>query len=344
MKKNQKERKPGSSLTLSDVAAALGISKATVSLVINSDSRVAEKTRKIVLNKIEELGYVYNRGAAGLTTGRSNTIGLAVHDLTNPYFTEVCSAIESVLSKNGRMSFLCNTRESQEQQRRFVEALIEHRADGLILCPADNTDLESLRPILNRRLSTVLIARDIEDSSLDFVGNDGKLALKLVTEHLISLGHKRIAMIGGGQRTSASKRRRSGFYSALKVHNIPLDTTLVIDCDTTPKGGEDSIQRIMRLPSPPTAAVCFADLVALGVLSGLHHMNLIPGKDMAVVSCDDIEEASRGYVQLTTARIQKSEIGRRAAEMLLERIEHPQRAPQKILFKPQLIIRKSCGS
>ena len=334
----------GSNVRLSDIATALGISKATVSLVINNDPRVSEKTRQKVLKKTKELGYIYNRGAAGLSTGRSNTIGLAVHNLSNPYFTEVCSAIESVLSENGRMPFLCNTHESLDLQKRFIEALIEHRGDGLILCPADRTTIDDLKPVFTRNLATVLIARDIEDAPLDFVGNDGVMAFKLVTEHLISLGHKRIAMIGGGQQTTASTRRRAGFYTALKAHDIALDASLVIDCETTPGGGEAAISEIIKHSDPPTAVVCFADLVALGVLSGLHHMNYVPGKDLAVVSCDDIEEASRGYVQLTTARIQKSEIGRRAAEMLLERIADPTLPPRKILLEPELIVRRTCGS
>lgn len=339
------DRKGGNgNITLSDVAAALGISKATVSLVINNDPRVADKTRQRVLDKIRELGYVYNRGAAGLSTGKSNTVGLAVHNLSNPYFTEVCAAIESVLSKNGRLSFLCNTSESLELQKRFIEALIEHRGDGLILCPADNTGIDDLQPIFARNLATVLIARDVGGAALDFVGNDGKAAFITATEHLIGLGHRRIAMIGGGQNTSASKNRRAGYHAALKAHKIPLDPSLVIDCETTAAGGQKAVVNLMQAPDPPRAAVCFADLVALGVLSGLHHMGCVPGRDLAVVSCDDIEEASRGYVQLTTARVQKSEIGKRAAKMLLERIANPGLPPRKIILEPQLIVRKTCGA
>ena len=341
-----KRNKEGNSanVRLSDIAAALGISKATVSLAINNNPKVSEKTRQKVLQKIKELGYVYNRGAAGLSTGKSNTIGLAVHNLSNPYFTEVCSAVESVLSDRGRMPFLCNTHESLDLQKKFIEALIEHRADGLLLCPADRTTIDDLQPVFSRNLATVLIARDIEEAPLDFVGNDGRKALKMVTEHLIKLGHRRIAMIGGGQHTSVSRNRRAGFLSALKSHKISLDESLIIDCDTSPDGGETAITGVINFSDPPTAVVCFTDLVALGVLSGLHHQGYIPGKDMAVVSCDDIEEASRGYVQLTTARIQKSEIGRKSAEMLLERIADPTLPPRRVLLEPELIVRKTCGS
>ena len=338
-------RKSGKgSVTLSDVAAALGISKATVSLAINNDPRVADKTRQKVLAKIRELGYVYNRGAAGLSTGKSNTVGIAVHNLSNPYFTEVCAAIESALSGNGRMPFLCNTNESLALQKRFIEALIEHRGDGLILCPADNTGSEDLQPICARNLATVLIARNVDGTALDFVGNDDKAAFIAATDHLIGLGHRRIAMIGGWQKNSASRNRRAGYFASLNAHKIAVDPALVIDCETTAAGGEKAGVELMKSPAPPSAAVCCADLVALGVLSGLHHIGCVPGRDLAVVSCDDIEEASRGCVQLTTARVQKSEIGRRAAEMLLERIADPSLPPRKIILEPQLIVRKTCGA
>ncbi len=334
----------GRNLRLSDIAAALGVSKATVSLAINNNPKVSEKTRQKVLKKIKELGYVYNRGAAGLSTGTSNTIGLAVHNLSNPYFTEVCSAVESVFSDKGRMPFLCNTHESLDLQKKFIEALIEHRADGLLLCPTEKTSIDNLRPLFSQNLATVLIARDIEEAPLDFVGNDDRLAFKLATEHLINMGHRRLAIIGGGQQTSVSKNRRAGFFSALEAHGIPLDESLVIDCETSPAGGEDAITGLLNYSEPPTAVVCFTDLVALGVLSRLHYRNYVPGKDLAVVSCDDIEEASRGYVQLTTVHVQKSEIGRKGAEMLLERIADPTLPPRRLLLQPEIIIRKTCGS
>ncbi len=224
-------------ITLNDIAASLGVSKATVSLAINNDPRVAEKTRRKIVSKVEELGYVYNRGAAGLSTGKSHTVGLAVHDITNPYFTNLCSECESILSQNNKMAFLCNTRESLEHQERFIRALIEYRSDGLILSPADGTDLQSLAPIFKRNLPTVLIARFIEGSKLDFVGNDGELAFKKATSHLIKLGHARIAMVGGGQQTSVAKNRRAGFLKAMEEHGLDVDSSLVVNCSTTPKGG-----------------------------------------------------------------------------------------------------------
>lgn len=331
-------------ITLNDIAKAVGVSKATVSLAINNDARVARETRRNVQSMAEELGYVYNRGAAGLSTGKSNTVGLAVHDITNPFFTEVCAEAEARLTQNGKLAFLCNTNESLEQQSRFIGALIEHRADGLILSPVDKTDIESLQPIFTRKLPTVLIARYIEGSKLDFVGNDGVLAFKMATEHLIRLGHTRIAMAGGGQQTSVSRNRRTGFINTMEKHGLEVDPAHFVNCPTTPKGGEEAIQHILTLKNGPTAVLSFSDLVGLGILSGMHRNGLTPGKDMAIVSCDDIEEADRGYTQLTTVKIKKDEIGRQAAELLIRRINTPDAPKRHIHLKSELIVRKSCGA
>lgn len=339
----QRPRSKPRNITLSDIAGELGVSKATVSLAINGSPLVATKTREKILNKIEELGYVYNRGAAGLSTGQTRIIGLAVHDITNPYFSEVCAAIESVLSQNDRMSFLCNTNESLERQRGFVTTLVEHSADGMILCPAAGTDLESLQPLIRRGIPTVLLTRDIEGAEFDYVGNDDTLSLNLVTEHLIRLGHRRIAMLGGGQQTSTSHKRRAGYFRAMEENGISVDPALVIDCDTNPKAAEEEIPHILAQSDRPSAIACYTDQLALGAISGLYSMGLKPGKDIAVVGCDDIPEARRAYVQLTTARIQKWAIGETAANLLIKRVSDPDLPSQRVILAPELMIRNSCG-
>ena len=344
MNPTQKPKSKSRNITLSDVAKELGVSKATVSLAINSNPLVAKKTREKILKKVEELGYVYNRGAAGLSTGQSRIIGLSVHDITNPYFSEVCAAIESILSQNGRMSFLCNTNESLERQRRFFTTLVEHSADGMILCPAAGTNMDSLKSLKSRDIPMVLLTREVEGAELDFVGNDDTLALKLVTEHLIRLGHRRIAMLGGGQQTSTSHKRRAGYFLAMEENDISVDPAMVIDCETNPKAAEEAIPRILEYDDRPSAIACYTDQLALGAISGLYRVGLKPGKDIAVVGCDDIPEASRTYVELTTARIQKWAIGQTAANMLIKRVSDPDLPLQRVILAPELIVRNSCGS
>lgn len=339
----QKTKNEQGKVTLRDIANALGVSKATVSLAINGSSLVADKTRARVIEKIHELDYVYNRGAASLATGKTRTIGLAVHDITNPYFAEVCASIEAVLSLRGRMAFLCNSDESLERQKRFIVALAEHNADGLILCPAVGTTTDDLRPLLERCLPVVLIARDIEGAGVDFVGNDDKLALKLATEHLIGLGHRRIAMLGGGQPTSAGIGRRAGFLAALAEAGLEADPKLLIDCAISPEGGAEAVKTAMGHSTPPTAIACFTDLVALGALSGLCERGIRPGADVAVMGCDGIAEGARAYARLSTVNVQKAVIGQTAAEILVRRLDDPDLDLQRVITAPQLVVRGSCG-
>lgn len=330
-------------LTLQDVANALGVSKATVSLCLNGSSLVADKTRTTVLEKIDELGYVYNRGAAGLSTGESKTIGLAIHALTNPYFTGVCASIEAILSLNGRMSFLCNTDESLERQERFLKELSEHNADGLILCPALGTTVKDLSILHKNNLPVVLISRDIEDSGLDYVGNDDELALSLATEHIIEKGHKRIAMLGGSKQTSVGQMRRLGFVKAMQGAELEVIDELLVDCAGDAVGGETAAMAVMQLRDPPTALICFNDLIALGALSALHQLGLKPGTDVAVMGCDGIDEGSRAYVQLSTVNVKKASIGQEAAEILLARLKEPDMPVRRVLQKPELVVRQTCG-
>ena len=331
-------------ITLKDIAKQLGISTATVSLSINKNPLVAAKTREKVLAKIEEVGYVYNRRAASLITGESRMVGLAVHDITNPYFTEVCESIEKVLSQQGRMSLLCNSHESLKLQSRFINALVEHNADGLLLCPVAGSDLHALAAILKRGLPTVLVTRDIEGAEMDFVGNDERLSMRLATEHLLNLGHTRIAFVGGGIEAQAAFDRRAGYIEALEDSNLADKTALFFNCENNPASGQEVVETILNSDNRPTAIVGFSDQIALGVISGLLEQGLKPGVDMAVVGCDNISESSRAYTQLTTINIHKSRIGQVAAEFLFNRLKDPDLPIQRKVFAPELIIRKTCGS
>ena len=330
-------------VTFRDLAEALGVSKATVSLALRGSTTVAAATRARVRDKAREMGYVYNRVAAGLSVGRTGAVGVAVHDIANPYFVRVLDAIEGALSHVGRMSFLCNTRESASRQDLFIENLAQHGADGLILCPAVGTGAESLAFLKRLGLPAVTIVREVPGGGLDFVGNDDSLALNLAASHLIGHGHRRIAMLGGDAPVFPARRRRAGFRAAVKKNGLSPDECPMIDCETSAEGGEDAAMRALARGNAPTAFACFTDQIALGAVSALRKSGLVPGRDVAVVGCDDIDEAGRAYAELTTARVEKESIGRAAAEVLIDRMENPDAPRKKVVMRPRLIVRKSCG-
>lgn len=333
-----------SKVTLQDIARELGVSKATVSLAMNGSTLVADATKKLVLDKSKELGYVYNRGAAGLTTGETRTIGLAIHDFANPYFTRVCASVEAVLSLSGRMSFLCNTDESLERQSRFINELVAHSADGLIMGPVVGTTVDDLRPLLDRNVPIVLIGREVLGAGVDVVRNDDKLALRLATEHIISLGHRRIAMLGGAKNTTVGRNRRAGFLQAMENAGIAVEQHYLIDCYPTVDGGEEAAKQVMQNDQLPTAIVCFNDMVALGALSTLCEMGRTPGKDIALIGCDNVAEGERSYIGLSTVHVQKAAIGHEAAEILVNRLQTPNSALVNVVREPSLLIRDTCGA
>ncbi len=331
-------------VTLRTVADALGVSTATVSLAINSNPLVAKKTQVRVQEKIKELGYVYNRAAAGLRTDKTQTIGFAAHDVSNSTFPPMMKAVDGVMMPKGRMVFLSNIAESLDRQKEIIATLSEFNVDGLIISPAIGTKSEDLAPLIDYNGATVLIIRDIEGVDFDFVGNDEALAIKRGTQHLIELGHKKIAMIGGGQDTYTGHHRRGGFIAALNEAGLATGEGMLVNCGNGRRDGMDALKKIMALSSPPTGVVCFNDQLAFGAMAGLHEMGMMPGRDVAVVGCDDVEEAALTYPPLTTTNMQQSEIGRLAGELLLQRIADPNGPRHRIIMKPELSIRQSCGS
>jgi LacI family transcriptional regulator len=187
----------------------------------------------------------------------------------------------------------------------------------------------------------VQISREIEGVELDFVGSDDEYGVQLAIDHLVSYGHRRIAMIGGNDGTSTGRARHRGYEAAMKRHGLPVDPTLIYKDFGTRQTGLAGVQRVLDLPEPPTAAFCFNDLTAFGALLGLRHRGREAGVDFSIVGCDDVQEAAQWYPALTTVRNHHAEMGRRAAEMLMERIEHPDLPPRRFLITPELVVRAS---
>ncbi len=328
-------------VTLSDVASALRLSKGTVSMALKGNPLVAEHTRRAVSAKAEELGYVYNRGAASLSTGVTGLVGLAVHNLTNPYFTRVCAAIEDELERHGQIALLCNLDESREKQTRFIKALNEQNADGLIICPAAGTTPEELPTRLSNGSPVVLFARDIEGEDFDYVGNDDEAAMRLATRHIIEKGHRRIAFVGAGVQTSVARDRRTGFLGEMERAELSIDPALMIESSIYPEGGEFAVEKLMAVADRPTAIICFTDYIAMGVVSKLHELGVIPGRDIAVIGCDGISEGARAYVSLSTISVQKRLLGATAATLLHRRLETPDAPPRRLSTPPIPIFRTS---
>lgn len=329
------------SLTLKDIADQLGISPATVSLALRNKECVSEKTRHSVWDAVKRLGYVYNRSAARLRTQRSTTIGLIVPNILNPFFTELTSAVEEKVDSFGYSLLLAKTSEDRERQAKALRTMLEYSVDGILLCPAVGTTQEDFRICEKTNTPLVLFTRPVDGPKIDYVGPDNSRGTNLATKYLLGKGHKRIAFIGGVEGSFIRWERYEGYRKALEEANLPLDQQYDKICDSTLDGGFQVIQELLSLQEPPTATLCFNDVIAFGAILGLWSHRIVPGRDFDVIGFDNISDAALFSPALTTLSCPPQLIGSRASELLLERIKHPGKSKESIILVPNLILRDS---
>lgn len=332
------ERSDPARVTLQVIAERLDVSTATVSLALRDNPVVAESTREKVQALARDLGYIYNRSAASLRTARTNMVAVGFHDITNPFFAELLLAIEDSIYASGRTVLLATYGENLSRQDKVLRTLREYRPDGMILCAAGGTGQPDIRALMGAGIAIVQLVREMVPD-VDFVGIDDRTAAREATEHLIDLGHRRIASIAGLEGIPTARARRAGWRDALEARGIPVDPALVYEGLTTREVGFAAIRHLLTLPDPPTAAVCFNDLAAFGTMLGLRHEGLEPGRDFSVVGCDDIKEAALWSPALTTIHNRQNELGAEAARVLEERIANPGAPVQRILLRPRFIMR-----
>ena len=333
--------KPEKRLTLGHIADQLGISTATVSLALRDSPLVAEETRAKVKLTAEEIGYIYNRSAASLRTARSQIVGVAVHDLMNPYFAEIFSSLEDVMEEQGQMIFICNHRDDVKRQRAFVNTLLQHRADGLILCPAIGTSAEEINRLVGQGIPVTLMCRELSGVWAPSVHGDDVTGSYEVTRHLISQGHKRIAMVGGRRASSTGRDRNLGWRKALEEAGIDPDQQIDLPELITQADGRDAVARLMNALAKPTAVMCFNDMIAIGMMPVLRRAGLLPGEHIAITGYDDVDGSANLAPALTTVCNYADKIGRLSALTLLRQIAG-ERVPNKpILIEPKLQIRES---
>jgi LacI family transcriptional regulator len=328
-------------VTLQVIAERLAVSTATVSLALRDSTVVNDVTKRKVQRVAREMGYIYNRSAASLRTSRTNILAVAFHDVSNPYFAEMLSAIDETVRSSGRTILLGTCNESIPRQENVLSSLREYRPDGIIVCPVGGSTEDSLRNIAESGMPIVQIAREIEGLNADFVGSDDRYATELAVEHLVKLGHKLIAYVGGNKDTSNGRQRHAGFVECMLQHGLKADPAMIIAGEGKRLTGMDSISQLLALPEPPTGIICFNDTVAFGVMHGLQKAGLTPGRDISVVGCDDVSDAALWVPPLTTIHNQHIEMGRLAAEMMMRRIEDPGKPPRRIMLEPRLVVRET---
>ncbi len=334
----------GRPATIKDVAAHAGVSVATVSAVINSNKYVSPDLAQRVHESITALGYERNSLAQGLKKQTSQTIGLIISDITNPFFTSVVRGVEDVANARGYSLILGNTDEDLKKEMSYMRLLESKRADGLIVAVTLGNH-EYLRSWPAHRLPLVSIDRLPSGLSIDAVLIDNVAGARQAVEHLITLGHERIGIVTGLSGITTTQERLTGYQQALEAHGIPLDPALIAEGDSRIDGGERAaLQLLTQEAARPTALFVTNGLMVIGALQAIDRVGLRCPQDMALVGFDDFEWAAVMHPRLTTVCQPTYEIGQKAAELLFERLEKRDAAPQVVRLQPRLIIRESCGA
>ncbi len=330
-------------IKLSTIAESLGLSTATISLALRDSPLVAADTRERIKEQARAMGYIYNRRAASLRTSRSGIIGVVVHDIMNPFYGEILKAIESELDRRSHTFILSNHYDSVEKQRTFVETLLQLGGDGVIMSPAIGTPPEDVELAEKNGMPAILIARSMEGCDLPTFRGDDSYGISLATNHLISLGHRVIAMVGGTDQTSTGRDRYQGYVNALRKANMEVDPELRLPGPRSKQAGFEAAMAFLSLPQKPTAAVCWNDLVAIGFMNGIARAGLVAGRDISVTGYDDLEEASIATPALTTVWNGQAEVGRLAARALLDKLAGSHEPDGLHLIKPEMRLRQSTG-
>ena len=297
--------------TTHDVAAKAGVSQPTVSLVLsrNPTARLSANTRERVLKAAEELGYRPNVVARSLVRRRSYAIGLVVPDLANQFFAHVVSGAQRVAIEEGYAVLLCEQRGTSIDQH--LDALRARQVDGLIL---DAAGAASIPEELLDGINVVLI--DQPSERWPGVASDAEGAGRMAAEHLLGLGHRRVAFIGPSADVHSFRMRERGFTRAIRAAGISLESELMRRAPATVAGGHAAMRALLALPNAPTAVFCANDLLALGAYKACGQASVQVPRDVSIVGCDDIEFAQLVTPELTTVAVPARELGARAARLL----------------------------
>lgn len=330
--------------TIKDVALHAGVSVTTVSHVVNDTRHVSAKGRERVELAIRELGYVPSAVARSLKSNTTSTLGMLIPNSSNPYFAEIVRVVEDRCFGAGYTLVLCNTDDESHRQSVYLKVLAERRIDGLIVVSTGDDD-SLVTQLRGLRIPTVLVDREIADPSCDLVETAHMQGGLLAVRHLLSLGHKRIACIGGPAGVMPSEQRIEGWRMALAeagaTPDIAKADTLLWRGGFTSQGGYEAMHAILRTESAPSAVFVCNDLMAIGALRAAHESGVRVPDELSVVGFDDIELSAYTSPPLTTVAQPKERIGALAVDMLLERVGGRRRDARKVVLQPELRVRAS---
>lgn len=333
----------GKRVTLREVAQSAGVSTTTASLVFQAKGQISETTRERVLQAAKSMGYETRTRSQSAATPRGRAVYLIVDDVANPYFQELYGSLHAALHKKGFLVSMASSQDSVRFQRQLLADAGSVGAAAVVLASASGTKLSDVQGALPQDTPLVMAVRNPGFSDFSFVGANPMMGMMTATEHLISLGHKRIAFVGGNRRNAAFSERYAGFISTMTSHGLEVNPQYIASGHTTIAFGREKTLQLCEREDRPTAIIGYNDVVAIGVLRALGELGLKPGKEIAVVGYDDIEESGDSSVNLTTISTPAALLGRIVADEVVRQISSTDRHPISMALPPTLVVRESSG-
>jgi LacI family transcriptional regulator len=329
---------------IKELAEKLGLSPTTVSRVLNGKSknfRISQETSRKVLDAARKYHYSPNRIARGLKLEKTETIGLIIPDIANPYFGSIAKTIELEARNNGYSIILCDSLDDETTEAELLQLMAGRKVDGIIIAPTGRSSRHVIE-IQQQGIPVLVIDRYLPGTKLPFVTTDNYLGALLATEHFIDMGHRNIACIQGINGISANSERVKGYRDALNKHGIPVCESMILGTDFGEENGYIQTKKLLALPDRPTAVFALSNLISLGTLRALKEEGLTVPNDVSIVSFDEQPYSAFLACPMTTVQQPREKIGKLAFQNLLKTIDNGNSEKNKnIMLKPKLIIRDS---
>jgi LacI family transcriptional regulator/LacI family repressor for deo operon, udp, cdd, tsx, nupC, and nupG len=329
--------------SLMEVAEKAGVSIATVSRVINNNTSVNPETRIKVEQAIKLLKYKPNRIAKRLRKkdASSNLLGVLIPDIQNPFYVEVLRGIEDISYQNGYALIVCNFSQDEKKEKLYIDTLESESVDGMIAAPSSE-DNPKIINLVKSGMPIVCVDRGLTGVDVDLVLVENKNGAFAAVDLLAKKGYKRIAYISGIPKLPSSRQREKGYTDALTANNLPINKDLIKYGDSRHESGVMLCEELLNLKNPPDAIFTGNNLITLGALETIHKRNLNIPNDIAIVGFDDMYWSISLNPPLTAVKQPAYEIGKRAAELLIQRIKDPSRPTVNMTLKTELMVRSSC--
>ena len=326
--------------TIRQVAEAAGVSIATVSRVLSGKGGVSEALAEKVRQAAADLDFQPNRVARGLRRQYTQTVGVLVTDIQNPFFTSVLQSIERVLEASGYVMLLCNSDEQPLREKIHLATLQAEGVAGIIIAPT-RSEANRYQPVSDSGTPVVLIDREVQDLRTDCVTINNYDASISAVNHLLSLGHKKIGLISGPTHATTALTRKRGYLQALHIAGIEHPSEYIQTADYKQCGGYDAMGRLLTLANPPTAVIVLNNLMTLGALQSIQEHHRSVPDDIALLGFDDMPWAVCLQPPLTVIAQPTYALGEAAAQLLVDRIHNPLRPIRKVMLEASLVIRAS---